>query len=255
MIPKIIHFMWLDKKNPYVRGFPDKYRDNINQWVQMNPDWKVVVWNYEDIENEFPEYMDTFNKIPEWISKCDFARMLVLNKFGGVYTDLDFTPLKPFGDSIMNRDIIVLKEPDQWVAWNEDGRLLVGILACSKNHPFITGWINKMIENTDNYKKGDNWDVFVMTGPRGFYLYYKENPIINLDIKDSCSFMPTAGKTKRKECINIEPFCYTYNQESNWKPPLYIQFKYRFIAGFFLVFAIFYLIFRLTKPNRGSIKK
>ncbi len=261
MIPKYIHFMWLDKKDPYKRGYPDKYKDNIQAWADLNPDAKVIMWNYSDIEREFPDYMDHIRRIPVWISKCDLSRFLVLQKYGGIYFDMDFIPLRPLDSTIYDRDILIVQEPEEHTNYGEKGRIFNGVVGSSPNHPFISGWISEIIHTIDTVSSFD-WNVMTTTGPTAFYNYYDNNwrSALNIDPKEFCMFVPVVRPVRnnsmntsyiKDECASIEPFCYTsWEDGTDWYKDLpYKNTKLIFILITLLVLtgAVYWI---LRKPKR-----
>ena len=239
--------MWLDKKDPYKSGFPGKYAGNIQKWIELNPDAKVVMWNYKDIEDHFPEYMEHIEKIPLWISKCDISRFLILQKYGGIYSDLDFIPLKKLDDSVWNRDILVIKEPEEHVNESEGEKLFNGFVGARPEHPFIQGWIRKMQYYIESRVK---WNVMDTTGPVSFNRYYVENPIVELDPNDACRFIPVVCPVQNNPskayyvkpgCETVEPFCYTrWVEGTGWGDVDNIKkYKYSGIVAFILVIIAF----------------
>ncbi len=214
MIPKILHFMWLDKQNPYQRGYPDKYKKNVEDWIAMNPSWRVIMWNWEDVEREFPEWMETINSIPIWISKCDFARFLILYKMGGVYVDLDFIPKRPFDSYVTDRDLLLLFEPKEHMDQLKEGLLYNGLVGCEPYNSFILGWIEKMAEDAPLNDKVS--EVVSTTGPTGFYRYWEGSgiPVSHLD---TCLFAPVTKYMVSSpyltyipdRCAPYPPYCLT----------------------------------------------
>ena len=259
MIPKIIHFMWLDKKDPYTRGCPDKYKPNLQKWINMNPDAKVVLWNYEDVENEFPEYMEHINNIPAWISKCDMARFLILQKYGGIYSDLDFIPLRPIDSTVWDRDIFLINEPRFHVKKNEKGRLFNGFVGSKPAHPFIEGWVKNIIDHIED--QSIVWNVMDTTGPRSFYKYYTENPIVDLDPEDACRFIPVVRPVENNlkgeyfvnpDCNSVEPFCYTtWVDGTNWGMGEYLRIIKKLAPYILLVLVILFVLYKRYRKNRG----
>ncbi len=224
MIPKIIHLMWLDKNNPHNPGFPSKYTNYMDQWKNMNPSWQIMYWNYSDIEREFPDFMPIIEKIPVWISKCDFARVLVLYKYGGVYIDLDFFPLRPFDDHVTDRDLLLIYEPQEHSKyWNFDGLILNSIMGASPNHEFFKGFIDVSIHKiltTDPHR----WNVIASIGPNGLYSYYSQywKHSFAIDPLDTCLFIPSLqsfipNKTTGEMCNVIKPYCTTkWDEGTEW---------------------------------------
>lgn len=214
MIPRILHFMWLDKKNPYQRGYPEQYRKNVDKWIMLNPEWRVIVWNWTDVEKEFPEWMEVLNSIPIWISKCDFARFLVLYKYGGVYLDLDIIAQRPLDDYVTDREYLLVFEPREHMEQLNEGLLFNGLVGCQAQDPFIMGWVKKMAEDAP---KNDNVSKVVsVTGPTGFYNYWRETGI-PVEELDTCLFLPVTKEDVNspfstyipKRCSFYSPYCMT----------------------------------------------
>ncbi len=259
MIPKVIHFMWLDKKDPYKSGFPGRYAGNLQKWIELNPDARVVMWNYKDVEDHFPEYMDYIEKTPAWISKCDLARFLILQKYGGIYSDLDFIPLKKLDNSVWNRDILVIKEPEEHVNKSEGEKLFNGFVGAKPEHPFIQGWIRKIQHYIES---ADHWDVMNTTGPVSFNRYYQENPIAELDPYDACRFIPVVCPVENNPlknfyvkpgCETVEPFCYTrWVDGTGWgiSENDNKNYKYYIIPAVLMIFIIYIWRSRKSKKSR-----
>jgi mannosyltransferase OCH1-like enzyme len=110
VIPKKIHQIWLGGE------LPENYKRLTESWLKYNPDWEYKLWTDSDvIDLDFPN-KGIFNSISNLGMKADLLRIEILNKFGGLYADIDFECLKSFDD--MNRlsfytGIIMLKLP--WV--------------------------------------------------------------------------------------------------------------------------------------------
>jgi inositol phosphorylceramide mannosyltransferase catalytic subunit len=90
-IPKIIHLTWK------TREIPLKWKRMALSWKQTNPDWKIKLWTDEDnrnyIEQNYPEFLHTFDSYPYGIQRADAIRYFLLKDFGGVYCDLDIEVL------------------------------------------------------------------------------------------------------------------------------------------------------------------
>ena len=82
MIPKIIHLIWFDKPTKRVL---DEY---INFKV-LNPNWTVILWEEESLYNQFPFLRIMEEKGCDHAWKSDYARIFLINKYGGIYSDID----------------------------------------------------------------------------------------------------------------------------------------------------------------------
>ena len=95
-IPKIIHQIWIGSP------LPDKYKKWCNSWKKINPDWKYILWNEDDILSILTaEQKYIYLNSQNYGVKSDYGRYVILEKFGGVYCDTDFECVKPL-DEISN---------------------------------------------------------------------------------------------------------------------------------------------------------
>jgi len=110
-IPKIIHQTVKDKKN-----IPPDVKENIDSWSAMNPGWKHILYDDDDIiefmEKYHPDSVDVFNNLDSIVEKTDMWRYAVLDTFGGVYVDTDTRCLQPI---------------DEWWGDNKDAKVIIGL--------------------------------------------------------------------------------------------------------------------------------
>lgn len=71
-------------------------RECINRWKELNPTWQVNVLSDKTIADYVPEYFDIVKNSPKrsLAAKSDMLRLLVLEKYGGVWTDASLYPLQ-----------------------------------------------------------------------------------------------------------------------------------------------------------------
>ena len=95
MIPKIIHQLWIGD-NP----IPEHCAQFCRELQELNKDYAYRLWGNEVFE-EFKddpyliEYIKPEAGIPAAFI-CDRIRLLLLEKFGGIYLDVDCKPIKSF---------------------------------------------------------------------------------------------------------------------------------------------------------------
>jgi GR25 family glycosyltransferase involved in LPS biosynthesis len=82
------------------------------RWEFLNPTWKVKLYNDELCEkfllNEYSQlHLDIFKFLKDGSIKCDFWRLCVLYKYGGLYVDADILPLVPLDKYIEDDDHFV----------------------------------------------------------------------------------------------------------------------------------------------------
>ena len=94
-IPRILHFIYVTPGLlPGQSPLPPEVRRNIDDWNNLHPDWMLIVWDNDAIHNEFPDLLELVRPIHtmSWIS--NLVRYHVLERFGGVYLDVDIVPLQ-----------------------------------------------------------------------------------------------------------------------------------------------------------------
>lgn len=142
MIPKIIHACWFGGK-----PIPEEHQKYIEGWRTLHPDWEIKIWTEE---NFFKDYLDDSLFVKESIEKkiwgffSDYARMVLLKTFGGVYLDTDVELLKPL-DEFLNADL--------FMGYIFDCSIGTAVIGASKNNPIITEWIDVL--ESDYEKKHD----------------------------------------------------------------------------------------------------
>lgn len=86
-IPKII---WQTMKTNTVPKIMKEYSDS---WIEQNPEYEYRFFDDNDIKQfiakEFPQYISAYKKIKQGAVKADLWRYLILDKYGGVYADMD----------------------------------------------------------------------------------------------------------------------------------------------------------------------
>jgi hypothetical protein len=100
MIPKYIHQIWIGPE-----PIPEKYQYFVQMMKDMHPDWQHILWDNDAVFNGiFAEdpYLkwakDNINSEyflqPAFIT--DRARLLILDRIGGIYVDVDAKPVRSF---------------------------------------------------------------------------------------------------------------------------------------------------------------
>jgi len=91
-IPRIIHQTWKTSR------VPEAFRAFQREWQTLHPGYEYRLWTDEDnaafVEREFPEHVPLYRSFTREIFRADLVRYLYLQKFGGIYVDLDVEPLR-----------------------------------------------------------------------------------------------------------------------------------------------------------------
>lgn len=150
-IPKVIYVYWNDKE------LPEFIQKTLQTIKKCNDDWKVKLFNYEDVLK--------IDNIPEFIKKksnlvrvqndnvkyvSDWLRLHLLYNYGGVYIDISCICFKNFSHIIDVND-------DRLYGYNYPTNILTCMenwfLASPPKHTFVKKWLDEtVIARNDNYK-------------------------------------------------------------------------------------------------------
>jgi len=220
-IPKIIIQTW--KTN----DIPEKYHSSIESVKKINKGFEYLYFTDDDIDtflkNSYPEYYETYLKLPVVIQKIDFFRYIAVYHYGGFYYDLDMIALYPL-DELLNYkcifpiDEFIYKERCSNVRFqyfcNKKMEFLLGQYAfgARKNDPFIKMLIDGIHNNIDSYialnnkvklindKKTNFNYIYKTTGPdyvTNMYYHYKNKNDIHILIFDKSQYF---GKYAKHNC-------------------------------------------------------
>lgn len=162
-IPKII---WQTHEDRF-EILPDYVIDAVNSWKEKNPNWEYKYFNSEDrsefILSEFgKEWLEIYNSCIFGAMKADVWKYLIIYKYGGLYTDIDYLCKEPI-DSWVLDDYSIVVGMDE-----EPNEIACHTFAAEANSIFLESILKVVKENIKNidYKK----DLFSYhaTGPTAF---------------------------------------------------------------------------------------
>ena len=159
-IPRIIH---ITSKS---RCATPKVQDIVNQWRFANyslyfHDDEAVdrLFRHPLTQKNFPLLNETLMCVTNGATKADLWRYLVLFQYGGVYTDVDNSPVGINGDSIKHDD-------DSFFVIESLGVVSQFFLASSPGHPMMALAIDNGIANIKNIVNVMRNNPAITTGPR-----------------------------------------------------------------------------------------
>jgi mannosyltransferase OCH1-like enzyme len=126
---KIIHFIWLGKKELHF-----KYLQNIAACNDLNPDYQVSIWQ-DDHKIELLN-KDIYLKERHPAGQADLLRLEVLYQFGGIYSDCDIRWHNPMDFLKLNPNKVTLVQESGPVINN-------AFMSAPKEHPIILEMINR----------------------------------------------------------------------------------------------------------------
>ncbi|WP_312430334.1 glycosyltransferase family 32 protein [Lacrimispora sp.] len=89
IIPKIIHYCWFGNGR-----IPDDFLRNIDTWKRYCPDYEIKCWNESNYDINKNKYMKQAYEMKKWGFVPDYARLDIVNSYGGIYLDTDVELLK-----------------------------------------------------------------------------------------------------------------------------------------------------------------
>lgn len=106
-IPKIIHQTWKTS------DVPPRFQRYCDTWKRFHPAWEYKLWTDDSarklVAGRFPHLLAKFDSYPFNIQRVDFARLLFLIEYGGVYIDMDFEALRPI-DGLLDSCTVLASE-------------------------------------------------------------------------------------------------------------------------------------------------
>ena len=256
MIPKIIHFIWINFKNELDENpiIPEKYLNNIENCKKINFDFEIKIWNgkqcYLLVQKYFPEKLELYNNLKYPIQRCDMIRLIILYVYGGIYSDTDRYSVKSY-NVLLNKynsyNIILGKYKFNSLLGND-------IIISSKNNKYIYNCINNIIKyNTGIYI----FDIFLSTGPlfltNQYYSYNnkKEILILNKQLNPcelcNCSYDIT-------ESISFTTFDNNWIDSNSFEPILKYIYCNIYLVIIIILIIIYYFKIELKLQFYNIIK-
>lgn len=141
-IPKIIHQIWLGPNLP-----PPQFAEFQEIVMRLHPDWEYHLWSEAQLEELNLDNWDIVEKSQNWAEKSDIIRCDLLDRFGGVYMDVDMEMYKSLNELHEKYDFYAGMEYPHKIATTTN-RVWVGIsiMASRPHHPIMKAW-KRLIRN------------------------------------------------------------------------------------------------------------
>jgi len=101
MIPKKIHYCWFGHGEK-----PKLAKRCINSWKKYCPDYEIVEWNETNIDIHANSYMEMCYKNKQYAYLTDYLRLVIVEKYGGIYMDTDVELIHSLDDLLTNEAYI-----------------------------------------------------------------------------------------------------------------------------------------------------
>lgn len=100
-IPKKIHSFWFSGEPK-----PEIYQKCVESWKEILVDYQFIEWNQDNYDCYKHPFLEKAISVGAWAFATDYARLDVLNTYGGIYLDMDVLVYKPFDVLLGNEAIL-----------------------------------------------------------------------------------------------------------------------------------------------------
>lgn len=181
-IPKIIHYCWFGGKE-----LPEDVKKMIDSWKKNCPDYEIKEWNEKNFDLNSNEYVKEAYSAKKWAFISDYARLVALKQFGGIYLDTDVELIKNLDDFLDN---------DAFAGFETSGSIQTAVIGCKKNFKLIDEFLDYYNSHhfiLDNNSFDTTTNVVILTNickKYGLKLNNKKQSINNFIIFPSDYFCP-----------------------------------------------------------------
>jgi mannosyltransferase OCH1-like enzyme len=177
-----IIYLWGFKPNVKKRIPQDLILNNLKYIENYKIIWPYIIKNLIINNNEFPNLLQLYNRIPQWVVKTDIGRLIAIYLNGGLYADTDCFIKKQLNEHTENHNIILfiekicknVNELGKRETKNPENVVRIAnycIGSKTKNHPFLKEVIEEcinrleMLLNIEKKRAFNTKDILWVCGP------------------------------------------------------------------------------------------
>lgn len=123
MIPKIIHYCWFGGAS-----LPEGARECIDSWRRRCPGYEIREWNESNFDVTQNDYCREAYEAKKWAFVADYARLWVLEKYGGIYMDTDVEVVRSFDPLLAS---------SAFLCFESNSAVSIGTFGVEKGSPFV----------------------------------------------------------------------------------------------------------------------
>lgn len=109
-IPKVIHYCWFGRNE-----LPEIAIRCLESWKLFCPDYEIKLWNEDNYNIQKNSYMIEAYNAQKWAFVSDYARLDIVNTYGGIYLDIDCELIKSL-DELLDYDAFFGFESKEYIA-------------------------------------------------------------------------------------------------------------------------------------------
>lgn len=156
-IPRILHGIWFGDE------LPEKLKFYRETWKISMPHWKQMLWT----EDNLPRLrnQEEFDNAGTYAEKSDIARLELLERYGGIYADMDYSCQQSLHKFIWDTDFFVICDAPLWMWDNPKYRIPYlnnALMGCTPGHPLIKMLIKELPRSA---KENKDYFLVMRTGP------------------------------------------------------------------------------------------
>ncbi len=211
-IPKTIHSFWFSGEEK-----PESYKRCVDTWYSKLGGYEIVEWNQCNYKSDNPFFKKAI-ECGAWAFASDYARLDVLEKYGGIYLDMDVEVYKTF-DSFLGNEAIL--------SFSNNIQIDLAVMGSMPYNPLIRE-LREVYEDVEIPNKREEFSKFfqpVLVKPilvkNGVKMNGSLQEISNATIFPSAFFMPQEHivfrpfkKSEWTVCNHLDNFGWSFN-ESN----------------------------------------
>ena len=133
-IPKTIHYCWFGNKE-----MPSQYKKWMESWRKYCSDYKIIEKKKKNYDVHKSKYISQAYEMKQWAFVSDYARIDIINQYGGVYLDVDVELKKNIDEMLMN---------DAFCGFESNEYVNFGLGFGAKKNNSIIGEIKEYYDNT-----------------------------------------------------------------------------------------------------------
>lgn len=206
-IPKIIHQIWVGPKVP-----PSYFVTFQEKWKVLHPDWEYHLWTDSELEDLNLEFADLIEASPNYAEKSDIIRSELLDRFGGVYLDVDMDPFHSLEELHKKYDFYCgIEHPHKIATTSNRLWLGISIIAAAPHHPVIKRWKELIRSRWDEVNKTYNSAIERVINhtyfpfSMAFFEKYHEGNLTNICLPTTY-FYPLAPNHAAKRRSSVRAF-------------------------------------------------
>jgi len=174
-IPKII----IKTSWQSINNLPVDLADVLKQNQEINKDYELYYFSDSDVDSFMSDYSQEvythYKKLVPGAFKADYFRVCILEKYGGVYSDIGHTFLVSLDKILLDYNMVLVK--DIPFLDNLYNGIFNAFMCTVPNNPFFKEVVNKITQNIKiNYYGESSHDI---TGPvmigKVFSCYFENN--------------------------------------------------------------------------------